>query len=156
MGFVIVLVYAPFAGWDGVPDPLGWALVIAGLVALRRRLRGADTLLVVTALAALVSVVTYPPGVTADIDPSLGWVLSLPQLAFCILMCGALAPDAEDLAGRFAALRWVYLALAVIPVLVYGGGLDALALPMTVVVRLAGIYFVYLLFRVSKRPFALP
>jgi hypothetical protein len=32
MGLVIVLVDAPFGGYDGVPDPLGWALVLAGLL----------------------------------------------------------------------------------------------------------------------------
>jgi hypothetical protein len=156
MGFVIVVLDAPFAGWDGVPDPLGWALAVAGLLALRGRLRGGDTLLGVAVLAGLVSLATYPPAVAAALDPSLGWLLSLPQLAFCILICGAVGPRAEDLAGRFGVLRWVFLALVVAPVLVFGGGLDALAVPTAVVAVLADVYFVYLLFRVSRRPFALP
>ncbi len=156
MGFVIVLLDAPFAGYDGLPDPVGWGLVIAGLLALRGHLRGAETLLGVAVLSGLVSVVTYPPAVAAHLDPSLGWLLSLPQLAFSLLTCSALAPHADELAGRFLALRWFFAALAVAPVLVFGGGVDALTTPTAVVAVGADVYFVYLLFRVSKRDFAVP
>ena len=157
MGFVIVLVDAFFlGGWDAVPDPVGWGLVLAGLLALRGRVAGTDTLLGTAVVCGIVSVVTYPPAVGAHLDPSMGWLLSLPQLAFVVLACSALAPYAEELASRLRTLRWVFVALAVAPVLVFGGHLQTLATPTAVVAVLADIYFVYLLFRLSKRPFATP
>jgi hypothetical protein len=156
MGFVIVLLDAPFGGYDGLPDPVGWGLVIAGLLSLRGLLRGADTLLGVAILSGLVSLVTYPPAVGEHLDPSLGWLLSLPQLAFSLLTCSALAPPNPDLERRFLFLRWVFVALAVAPVLVFGGGLDRLTTPTAVVAVLADLYFVYLVFRVSRRPFGVP
>ncbi len=154
MGLVIVLLDAPFGGYDGLPDPVGWAFVVVGLLALRRRLRGTGTLLAVAVLSGAVSVIAYPPQVGTHLDPSLGWLLSLPQLAFSILTCSVLADHAEELAGRFAALRWVFVALALAPVLVFGGGLVVLTTPTAVVAVLADVYFIYLLFRVSRRPFA--
>lgn len=156
MGFVIVLLDAPFGGYDGLPDPLGWGLALAGLIALRGHLRGTDTLLGVAVLAGLVSLVTYLPAVGAHLDPALGWLLSLPQLAFSILTCSTLAPHGEELSGRFRALRWVFVALAVAPVVVLGGGVEVLTTPTAVAAVLADVYFVYLLFRVSRREFAVP
>lgn len=157
MGFVIVLVDASFFGYDGLPDPVGWGLVIAGLLTLRgMHLRGADTVLGVAVLCGLVSLATYPPAVGQHLSPSLGWLLSLPQLAFSILTCSVLAPHAAELSGRFLVLRWVFVALVVAPVLVLGGGVAALTVPTAVAAVLADVYFVYLLFRVSKRDFAVP
>lgn len=156
MGFVIVLLDAPFGGYDGLPDPVGWGLVIAGLLTLRQLLRGTDTLLGVAILAGLVSLATYPPAVGAHLDPSLGWLLSLPQLAFSVLACSALAAPNPDLERRFLLLRWVFVGLAVAPVLVFGGRLDRLTAPTAVVAVLADLYFVYLVFRVSRRPFGVP
>jgi hypothetical protein len=153
---VVVLVNAPFAGYDGLPDPVGWALVLVGLLALRGHLDGIGTLIGVAVLAGLVSVAVYPPAVHAHLGAELGWVLSLPQLAFCVLMCNALAPHDEGLRGRFVVLRWVFVALALAPVVVLGGHVARLAAPAAVAADLAGVYFVYLLFRVSKRDFAVP
>lgn len=156
MGFVIVLVDASFFGYDGLPDPVGWGLAIAGLLTLRGHLRGAETMLGVAVLCGLVSLATYPPAVGQHLSPSLGWLLSLPQLAFGILTCSVLAPHSEELRGRFLVLRWVFVALAAAPVVVLGGGVAALTTPTAVAAVLADVYFVYLLFRVSKRDFAVP
>ena len=38
MGLVIVFLAARFGGYDALPDPVGWGLVVAGLLPLRRRL----------------------------------------------------------------------------------------------------------------------
>jgi hypothetical protein len=149
MGFVLVLVDASFAGYDGLPDPVGWGLVIAGVLALRPQLRGAGTLLGLAVLAALVSLATYPPAVGQHLSPTLGWLLSLPQLAFCILACSELAAHSDELRGRFTALRWVFVVVALAPVVVLGGHVSALVVPTAVIAVLAGLYFVYLLFRVN-------
>lgn len=150
MGLVIVLVDAFFAGYDAVPDPLGWALVIAGVLPLRDEVSGGSGLLPLAGVCLVVSLATYPPQVSGALDESGGWALSLPQLGFSFLLCAALAPVAGRLAGRLRALRWVFAALAVGPVLVFGGGAVELRAPLAFVVVGANVYFVYLLFRASR------
>lgn len=149
MGFVIILVDASFSGYDGVPDPLGWALVIAGLMPLRSVLDNASALVLLAATCLVVSLATYPPQVTERLNESGGWALSLPQLAFSFVLCGALAPVAGWLAGRLRVLRWVFVVLAVGPILVLGGGMEILGDPLALLIVGANIYLVYLLFQAS-------
>lgn len=151
MGFVIVVVEAPFGGYDGVPDPLGWALVIWGVLGLRPHLPSGVSLLVPAAMALVVSVVTYPPQVSERIISSVGWALSLPQLWFSFGLCVALAPVTGDLGRRFRALRWMFVVLAILPVVTFGGDVDALRGPLAVLVTATYVYLVYLLFRASPR-----
>ena len=152
MGLVIVVVDPFFfGGWDGLPDPLGWALAIAGVLALPGTVRGTGTLLWTAALATAVAVVTFPPAVTRDMDPSVGWMISLPQVGFCLLLCAVLAPYAGDLERRLSLLRWVFLAVALFPVIVLGGGVERLLTPTAVLAVLSTLYLVYLLFRLAGR-----
>lgn len=150
MGLVIVLVDALFGGYDAVPDPLGWAMVVAGLLPLRAHLDNASGLATLAGVCLVVSAVTYAPQVSGALDESGGWALSLPQLAFSFLLCTALAPVTDRLTGRFRALRWVFAALAAGPVLVFGGGVDVLRGPLALLVVGANVYLVYLLFRASR------
>lgn len=154
VGLVIVVLQARFGGWDALPDPVGWAFVVAGLLALRGLVRGTDSLLWAAGLAAAVSVVTYPPAVQSRLSDSAGWILSLPQTGFCLLLCLALAPYAEQLERRLLLLRWVFLVVALLPVVVLGGGVDRLLVPTAALAVLATLYLVYLLFRLAGRPFA--
>ena len=160
MGLVLVLVDAFFVGYDAVPDVLGWVLVCVGVHALRHRLAGSDTLLGVAALAGVISAVLFWPSVDEAISESGGWILSVPQLVFCVILCGSVADladaDNPSRAARFRTLRWVFVALAVAPVLLYGGGLTVLRTPIAVVAVVANVYLVYLLFMVSKKTYALP
>jgi hypothetical protein len=153
MGLVVVLVDPLFGGWDGVPDPLGWLLVLAGLWALRDRLPTA-TLLGTAAVAAAVSLATYPPAVQDLLAPSAGWLLSLPQAAVGILLCGALAPLAPEYGGRLRVLRWVLVAVALAPAPVLAtGDPDPRAVTVTAgVAVLAQVYLVWLLFRMARHP----
>ena len=88
LGLVVVLVHAEAGGFDLLPDPLGWLLVLLGLHDLRghprhRRLAG------LAWLALAVSVVLWWPGVVDDLydaDPALVWAVTLPQLACCALL----------------------------------------------------------------------
>ena len=154
MGLVIVLVDAWFGGYDGVPDPLGWALVLAGLLPLRDVLRG-RALVGTAVVCLLVSLATYPPQVAGRLDDAGGWALSLPQLAFAFLLCTALAEHLVEepgpLAGRFRMLRWPFVVLAVAPVLVLGGGVEVLRDPLAFLVVAVQVYLVYLLFAASGR-----
>lgn len=148
MGLLIVLVDALFSGYDGVPDPLGWALVLAGLLPLRALLPG-SALVATGGVCLLVSLATYPPQVSGRLDDPAGWTLSLPQLAFGFLLCSALMPLAGALARRFGVLRWLFVVVALAPVAVLGGGVDALREPLAFVVVAVQVYLVYLLFRAS-------
>jgi hypothetical protein len=151
MGLVIVLVDAFFGGYDAVPDPVGWGLVLAGLLPLRPRLDGGSGLVMVAGLCLVVSVATYPPQVSSLLDESGGWALSLPQLAFSFMLCTALAPVSDWLSGRCTVLRWVFVAVAAGPVLVFGGGVEVLRSPIALLVVGANIYLVYLLFQASRQ-----
>jgi hypothetical protein len=151
MGLVIVLVDAFFGGYDAVPDPVGWGMVIAGLLPLRPRLESGSGLVMLAGLCLLVSVVTYPPAVTDLLDESGGWALSLPQIAFSFLLSTDLARLVDRLSSRFLTLRWLFLALAAGPVLVFGGDVEALRSPIALLGVGANLYLVYLLFRASPR-----
>lgn len=150
MGLVLTIVDPIVAGYDAVPDVLGWALVLWGLRALADRAAvGMPTLLAVLAGAA--SVVLLRPDWLWEAPESTGWLLSLPQLAFSIVMCTTAADlVAEPLARRLRRLRWAFAAAGVGPVLLYGGGLDVLLVPLAVLTVLANVALVYLLFRAAR------
>lgn len=149
MGLVLTLVDAVIGGYDAVPDVLGWALVVAGLVELRDRIN-ASTLIPLAVVAGLVSLVGLRPGLVEDLPESAGWLLSLPQVVFSYLLCTEVAALVQDpLARRFRGLRWAFVVVGVGPVLLYGGGVDVLLVPLALLAVVAGIYLVWLLFRAS-------
>ena len=156
MGLVVVVVDAYFGDIDAVPDVLGWAMVLLGLVDLRGRLQSYGSLMLLATAATIVSVVLLWPDLLASAPESAGWALSLPQIGFSILLCGAVAElcsstDAGD-ARRFSWLRWVFVVVALAPAVLYGGGLDVLEVPVAVVTVAANVLLIYFLFRVSARP----
>lgn len=158
MGLVIVVVDADLRGFDAIPDVLGWVLVILGLFDLRTRLDSFAALRMLAAIAGVVSAVIFWPTVIDTAPESAGWLLSLPQIAFCVILCGSVSelgkPSDPSTGRRFSFLRWVFIALAAGPVLLYGGGVDALRVPLAVVAVAANVYLIYLLFKVSKQPYA--
>jgi hypothetical protein len=158
MGLVIVVVRAPFGGYDALADPVGWGLVLAGLLSLRERLPLAGTAVLLAAGAGVVAVPLVLPQLADRLTPSGQWAVSLPQTAFCVVLCSSLATLAlgagDRVDRRLGLLRWVFLAVAVGPVLVYGGGVDALTGPVAVLAVLANVTLVYQLFRVSRRSWA--
>lgn len=154
MGLLLVTLDAVVGdGWDLVPDPFGWVLVIVGLRPLRGVLPQGPGLLTLAGLALLVSVALFPPAVLERTDESLQWMLSLPGLAVSVGLCTSLAAVAgPDTRGRFLLLRAVFAAAAVLPVLIYGGGVDLLVVPVAVALVVANLSLVYLVFRVARRP----
>lgn len=153
MGLVIVFLDIPPDGYDWIADPIGWFLVLLGIAALGERLpnrRG----LVVTAWACLAfSVVSWPEGSPATLTPVLGWLFSLPTLAWCFLISDAVADAVE---GR---LRWVmlglrnaFLVVAPLPGLVYLADQDWLSTPAEVLILVANLTLIFALSSASGRP----
>ena len=161
MGLVIVALSAPVAGgYDALPDPLGWLLVLLGVRGLPADLPRREAVGTLAWLAAAVSVPLWFPGV-ADAayatHPSLGWALNLPQLGFAALLCHSLATSAVAAEDRRAG-SWLRLAMAgfvaaaVLPVVVFGAGVASLELAAYVGATLALITLIWLLFAYSARP----
>ena len=152
MGLVIVFLTARFAGFDALPDPLGWGLVLAGTIPLRTLLPQGQATLASALVAGLISLPLAWPSWAASLVPSVQWALGLPQVGFCVLLCTGLSDVVDQAkAGRFRALSWVFIGVGAAPVLVYGGGVAQLAAPVAVAAVLANVYLVYLVFSVSRR-----
>lgn len=172
MGVVITLVDSYVAGYDVVADVLGWVLVLIGLLDLRERI-DTSALVPLAIAAGVVSIALLRPAWTVDFPESTGWMLSLPQLVFSLLLCRQVA---ELVAPRFASdrrpdvgppttdtvqgatqavarglrlLAWGFAVAAAGPVLLYGGAVDVLLTPLAVVAVLVNVSLVYLLFRAS-------
>jgi uncharacterized membrane protein HdeD (DUF308 family) len=163
MGLVIVALRAPLAGgYDALPDPLGWLLVIVGVRGLPADLSRRGEVLTLAWLATAVSVPLWFPAVTDAAyatHPSLGWALNLPQLGFAALLCHSLATGAVAAEDRKAA-SWLrtamagFVAAAVLPVVVFGAGVGSLELTAYVGATLVLITLIWLLFAYSGRPWA--
>ena len=55
------------------------------------------------------------------------------------------------MAGRFGVLAWGLAALLVLPVVAYGGGVDALVTPTLLLIGIVNLAVIYYLFRVHRR-----
>lgn len=152
MGLVLVLLDIRFEQWDAIPDVLGWVLVIGGLVRLRDLVE-TGWLLGLAAVAGAISVPLVDGSVAESLPPSTGWLLSLPEVVFSILLATELArllvEERPDLAHRFRVLRWAFVVVAIGPVLLFGGGLDVVLVPLAVLAVGSHVYLVLQLFRAS-------
>lgn len=143
MGMVIVFLDVGPSGWDWVADPLGWVLVLIGLAAVKELLPNYGGVSFAAWLCLGVSIVIWPPGSVAKIDESLGWLFSLPTIAFCFLICDALQDLLQgSLATRFRWLRVAFVVVGALPVLVYGGGWEWLTVPTAVAAVLVNVVLV--------------
>ena len=163
MGLVIVALTARIGGYDALPDPLGWLLVVNGLRGLPDDYRQRSTMVRLALLVLAVSVLLWVPATGTwldDHDASLRWAVNLPQAL-------VLAWFAHTLAGRAAATdpragHWLrttatlVAATAVAPVLVFGGGVEALEAPSYVLAAGALLLLIWLLFAYSARAWATP
>jgi hypothetical protein len=147
LGLVIIGLYAKSGDFDLLPDPLGWVLVLVGLKVLVSRvdLPYAGLLWTLGPLALVASTALTVPSVREwfeDGEPALAWAVDVPALAFCGLLCSALVPGARA-AKQIAAYAWfqwtaIGFGVSVLaPVVVIGGGVDALRGPAGFVTGLA-------------------
>lgn len=166
MGLVFVIGTAQFPGdphpswkhYDGLADPIGWLLVIAGIYALSRSRRSFENPWWAALVAGLISVPMWFPQLNHQLDDSGKWALSLPQLAFCFLTCKTIAEDAaieepgdSYLPKRFGLLMWAFAVLAVLPPIAIGGDVQALDDTTVALSLIVNVAFVYYLFRVHRR-----
>lgn len=141
-GLLLILLDVVIAGFDLLPDPFGWALVLVGVVALRPRLSTGTPVLAAAATAAVVSVPLWIPGVAETVsqaDPALGWALSLPHVVFTVLFFHALQQLAKA-AGNHDAAGWLQICWVGAVIV---GVLPALLLPLGVggpLLALAGVF----------------
>ena len=162
LGFVFLVLVTTVRGYDLYPDWFGWGLVLVGVRSLPRDypLRGALLYLGVVALA--VSVPLWVPSVDDaldDADESIAWALNLPRFAFAALLALALARSAQAANARGPATWWRVLvlgnaAVAVLPALVFGGGLDGLDTTAGTLVVAVPLAMTVALFWHSGRPWA--
>lgn len=150
MGLLIVLLDASYDGWDLLADPAGWALVVGGVLPLAEQLGGRAVLTAVVAFVT--SLVVYPPEIArAVVDPAVGWALSLPQLAFVVVLCLALAARLPDLERRFRNTAIVMVVVSLAPVVVLATGPNVWAVgAVAFAAVLTQLYVVYLLFRAAS------
>jgi hypothetical protein len=131
--FLIIVLRPEFGGYDGLPDALGWLLLAVATAQLpadvpRRSIIIGSAL--VAMVPAAVMVKTSLNEKVLDLDSSLQWAIGLPGVLFSILFCLAIAWQAQG--DLVASLLWKYLAFgwiasAVFPIIVDGGGLDSLS-----------------------------
>ena len=166
MGLVIVFGRATFPAhphpdwkvYDGLADPFGWVLVIAGVTALAAADGRFGVLRWPAWIAGVVSVPLWVPQLTHHLDDANSWAASLPQLAFCILLSKEIAehaalqaePDAY-VAKRFGLLLWAFVVVTVLPPIAIGGGITSLDNATVALSYIVDIAFVYYLFRVHRR-----
>lgn len=165
MGLVIVALRATFQGYDALPDPLGWLLVLHGAARLPADLVRRDTIRGLAVLALLVSIPLWLPDLADrlyELHPSLGWVANLPQLAFAAVLADSLArraaapgPHRDTRATAWLRVSMTgFLLAAALPVVVFGGGVRSLELPSYVLATLVMLMLIWLLFSYNNRPWA--
>ena len=162
MGLVLVVLDASVGspGFDVFPNPVGWLLVVIGLRGLPGRIDHRPVLLGLAVVAGVVSAVLWVPGVAdglQGLDASLRWVLDLPPPVFVLVLAlalGAAAGRGDDPAAR-AWWRVVLvgtLLTVLLPPVVYGAGVDALAVVAVGVAVLTLVTCLVLCFAHSARP----
>jgi len=160
MGLVIVVLTASVGGYDVLPDPVGWVLVLIGLAQLPVHQRA--TLQTLASVSLVVSVAVWFPGVRDALnvtDESLAWAAGIPEVLTAIVLAHACAQAAGS-AGDSDARRWLltartlFVVVLLLPPVVLGGGLDRLDAVAAGVGSLSLLLMVVLLFRYAGRPWA--
>lgn len=150
MGLVVVVLTANFGGWDGLPNPLGWLLVLLGVRAARDHLPSVTSLTVLGWIALAVSVITYPPAATKELDPAATWLLDLPQVAFEVVLCSALATVLGAQGRWFRTLMWVLVFVGAGPAIAIGSDDAQIADIVETTFVLGQITLIWMLFSRSR------
>ena len=139
----LTVVFVDVGSPDWVADPLGWLLVLVGIAAVKDRLTDYGYLQLTGWVCLALSVVTWPPDAVPALDHTLGWLFSLPTLAFCFLLADSLTDVTEQgLSRRFRAISWLYALVTVLPLLPLLLDWERLSTPMQVVTVFAQVVLV--------------
>ncbi|MDP3894358.1 hypothetical protein [Nocardioides sp.] len=161
IGMVIIALRGDAGGYDVFADPIGWLFVLLGLhhAPLADRRRG--TLRTLAVFAAAIATALWFPRVADgihDTDPALTWAVNLPQVAFTVVLCLALAEQAAE--ADPPAARWLrttmtlLVVVGVLPVLVFGAGMASLEVPTYVGAGAVLVLLISLLLTYAGRPWA--
>jgi hypothetical protein len=146
----LLLVFLDLGSPDWVADPLGWLLVLVGIASAREHLSDYGYLALTGWVCLALSVVTWPPESVPHLDATLGWLFSLPTLAFCFMLADSLTDATRhDVAGRFRAQSWAYAAIAVLPLVIILMEWEPLETPAVVLTYLVHVVFVLSLLSAS-------
>ncbi len=166
MGMIFVVGYAPFPpdpepswrSYDGLADPVGWILVIAGMQALCRVASGFEYARWAAWVAGALSIPLWFPQLTHELNASGSWALSMPQTVFCLLLVKGIAegaaveePGERYIPKRFGLLMWAFAVLIVLPPIAIGGDLQALDDTAVAFAFVVNVAFIYYVFRVHRR-----
>jgi hypothetical protein len=154
MGLVLVILTVAVHGYDVLADPLGWLLVAFGVRALGGRTT--SPLLTTAVVAGAISCALWFPAFRAVLHPSAEWALSLPELLFAFLLCNELMHRAGADGRIYRTIRWAFVVVAVIPVLVYGGKVHGLGSTALFLGVMSVIVLDVLLFMHANRAWAHP
>ena len=157
MGLVIVYLVAGLDGWDLLADPAGWLLVLLGLAGLKDQLPGHGAVTGAALVSLVAATLTWVPdwaiGRAVREDESLGWLVSLPALAFGYLLADSLgARLPAPWTSRFTLLKWGFVLAAALPVLIYGAGWDWLVPPTGLLVFVVDVLLVWWLWSAARVP----
>ena len=162
LGLLLILLTVVAGGVDLLADPVGWALVLVGVRSLPPAYPLRTPLQYAAGLALLVSVPLVVPGVRdslLDAGPALGWAVSLPTFLVLGLLAHAVATaaSAEGDGSRATTYRVVEVGavlVALLPVVVFGAGVDVLGPPAALLVVLVPVVLLVSLFLHSDRTWA--
>jgi hypothetical protein len=164
IGLGLLLIFVHAGRFDFLPDPIGWLIILAGVSTLPDTVERRTILLGLAGVAGAISVPLWWPDWAETLnngDPSLWWAVNLPQVLFVLVLALSLdraARDAEDpSAGRWWQLVATLATLsAVLPVLVFGGGVEALEVPTFVLAAATLLTVIVLCFTYAGRAWVVP
>ncbi len=143
----LIVVFVDVGDPDWVADPLGWLLILVGIAALKEKLPDYGYLQLTAWVCLALAVVTWPPDSVPTLDTALGWIFSLPTLAFCYLLADSLYDvTVPNLAAWFRLICWSYAVVAFLPLLPLVAGWDWLETPATFLAIGLNAIFVITLF----------
>jgi hypothetical protein len=161
LALLIIVIRSDFHGYDALPDPLAWLLIAVASAAFPQDVPRRSALIASALLAMVASVASWRSSWNdriVDLDPSLAWAIALPSLVWSALFCLAVAHLAKPQLS--AHIMWTYVgygfvAAIVLPVIVFGGGIDSLEGTYAAIIVLSQVALFVLALMHAWKPWAL-
>lgn len=175
LGLILVVLPADFPAhphpvwnyYDALPPPIGWLLVLSGILPLIRD-AGLDLRLArgAAVVALLVSIPMWFPQLNHYVVPqynpgvsqSWQWLVALPSWVFGFLFSKAIGeaaitrdPPERGIAGWFGLLRWGFVLSAALPAVVYGANVTGMDHTMKLIIGLVEICLIVAMFTYHRR-----